>query len=500
MTDIPQHPPDRQASGRTLASGIAYLTLAGLAMNVCLFLVNLALIHVYGKAVHGGVAWLVSVAGIAVGLSDLGIASAAAARSIARRRAEDASDLGRTVATWMTLQMLLGIVAAAGAAVLAEPLAGLCKGVSAADLRIGALWILGLTGIRACAMVAVGFEAMRESLLMSPVAELARLLAVLAAWAAGAPIRWLLIAWAGCYALSIAVSAWRVRALTRRAGVKVRFSAVRPVGLAAAAAEALPYYVPFLGLFCLPFAAQVMVGISWPREQISIFQVCFSLAMTVRLVSAPIAGAILPRVAHIDASHADHSQTGDVLRQSARLLGSVSTLLFAGAVALAGPVMRILYGPAYADNVDTLLVLLAFGAVDSYAMPLDQVLKATRHVGLVAALEAARYAIMLAIAWWSVPAYGPIGAAWAILAGLLAATLVKMLVARRLVGSLGAAALAAAGAVLLILAAISRIEIGAYLAIPAWLAAALALRLLRPADLAQWARIIRDAMRKRASR
>ncbi len=494
MTDSPKHLPDRQASGRALASGITYLLLAGLAANACMFLVNLAMIRVYGPTIHGGVVWIFATAWIAVGLCDFGIASAAAARSIARLRASGDAALGRTVATWMSLQVLLGVIAAAALLALAGPISDLCVGVGPGEIRIAAAWVLSLTALRACAMVAVGFEAMRETLLMLPVAELARLVVVLVGWLAGAPVIWILAAWAGCYALALIVAAWRVRVLARRAGAAVRLSAVRPADLLAPAREALPYYVPFLGIFCLPFAAQMLLGAWGPQKDLSIFQVCFSLAMIVRLISGPISGAILPRVAHIDASHADHSQTGDILRQSARLLGTVSTLLFAGAVTAGAAVLKAVYGPAYAVGIDTLLVLIAFAAVDSYAMPLDQVLKAMHHVGIVAVLEAVRYAIMLAVGWWAIGAHGPLGAAWAILAGSLITVLVKMLAARGRVAGLGAWAFAATGAMLAMLAALHMLPYGAWLALPAWLAAAFALRLLRPMELARWAGIIRESL------
>jgi O-antigen/teichoic acid export membrane protein len=508
MTDTRQHLADRQASGRTLASGITHLLLSGLAANICLFLANLAMIHAYGRAVHGGVVWLYSVASITVGLCDLGIASAAASRSIARLRAAGDESLGRSVATWISLQVLLGIVGAGAMLALAGTIADPRVGIGPGEVRIAAAWVLGMTALRACAMVVVGFEMMRETILISPVVELARLLVVIVAWMVGVPadhIVWILAAWAGCYALAVAVAAWRVRLLVSRTHSAVTFSAVRPRDMLDAAGAALPYFVPFLGLFCLPFAAQMLIGRLVPgveikvRGDISVFQVCFSLAMTVRLISGPIAGALLPRVAHIDASHADHTQTADILRQSARLLGTASTLLFAGAVAFGEPALRIIYGQAYAAGIDTLLVLLAFGAIDSYAMPLDQVLKATRHVGIVAALEAARYVIILAICWWAIPARGFIGAAWAILAASLATLLVKMW-ATRGVSASGAVALAATGAILAMLAVLHLLTCGHWLALPAWLAASIALRLLRPAEMLRWTRLIGDSLTMENSR
>ena len=496
---------DRATSGRTLASGITHLLLSGLAANICLFLANLAMIHAYGRAVHGGVVWLYSVASITVGLCDLGIASSAASRSIARLRAAGDESLGRSVATWISLQVMLGIVGAGAMLALAGAIADPRVGIGPGEVRIAAAWVLGMTALRACAMVVVGFEMMRETILISPVVELARLLVVIVGWAVGLPIVGILAAWAGCYALAVAVAAWRVRLLIRRSHLAVAFSAVRPRDMLGAAGAALPYFVPVLGLFGLPFAAQMLIGRLAPgveikvRGDISVFQVCFSLAMTVRLISGPIAGALLPRVAHIDASHADHTQTADILRQSARLLGTAGTLLFAGAVAFGEPALRIIYGQAYAAGIDTLLVLLAFGAIDSYAMPLDQVLKATRHVGIVAALEAARYGIILAICWWAIPAWGFIGAAWAILAASLAALLVKMLATRRVSAS-GAVAFAATGAILAMLAVLHLLPYGHWLALPAWLAASIALRLLRPAEMLRWTRLIGDSLTMENSR
>ena len=469
-------------------------------MNICLFLVNLAIIHAYGQAVHGSVVWLFSVANIAVGLCDLGIASAAAPRSISRLRGSGDESLGRSVATWISLQVLLGIVGAGALFAFAGSIADPRVGIEPGEVRIAAAWVLGMVALRACVMVVLGFEAMRETILMSPVAELAKLLVVVVGWLVGMPIVWILAAWAGCYALALAVAAWRVRLLVHRVDAAVALAAVRPRDMLDSAGAALPYFIPFLGLFCLPFAAQMLIGLWAPgdgikvRGDISVFQVCFSLAMTIRLISGPIAGALLPRVAHIDASHADHTQTAEILRQSARLLGSASTLLFAGVVAIGEPALRIIYGPAYASGIDALLVLLAFAAIDSYAMPLDQVLKATRHVRIVAALEAARYAIILAVCWRAIPAWGFIGAAWAILAASLATLLVKMWATRRVSAS-GAVAFAATGAILAMLAGLHLLPYGYWLALPAWMAASIALRLLRPAEMLRWTRLIRDSLR-----
>jgi hypothetical protein len=50
MTDNPSYSMYRQASGRTLASGITHLLLSALAANICLFLANLAMIHAYGRS------------------------------------------------------------------------------------------------------------------------------------------------------------------------------------------------------------------------------------------------------------------------------------------------------------------------------------------------------------------------------------------------------------------------------------------------------------------
>jgi len=491
MTDLPA---DARASKALLASNIVYGTFALGAVSLCQFVSNWAVIRWFGASFHGNLVWLLAAARLGLLLSDLGLAGKGGVRGIARLRAARGEGLGKAVSAWVTLPLLLAGAIGVAMILSAVPIAAARNGVQIAAVRMAGAWILLMAGIRACRTLSIGFERMANILFMTPVAELAKMIWVFVCAAAGLPTIWIFIGWTGAFALALLASLWRTRALGREFQVRLR-PRIEPVGRSVRiVAEALPYYIPQVGILGLPFIVQLLLGIWHAPEsgQVSIFQVCFALAVLSRLLATPISSALLPRIAHTDASpEGDHEQTTTVvLLQIARFLGLVATLAFAVYWAIGSQALALLYGPRYAANLPALLLLAFAVGAENYSRQLDQVLMAMRYVGVVGWLEVLKYAVLGAIGCWAIPAYGALGAAAAIGAAAVVNVAGKMIATRTALQHIGAASFLCTVATFAAVTGAGLLPFGAWLVLPAWLIAVLVLRLLRPTEIVQWGRIL----------
>jgi len=473
-------PNNRRATGELMARNIAYVTGSSLLINVCLFVSNWALIALYGGTEHGKIVWVVAAARIAMLLGDLGLANKAGVRTIARQRAAAPDKLSETVSDLVAVLLAAGAVLSIGMILLAGPIAARRPGIDPMTLRMAGIWVFTIAVVRICLMISIGFERMGNLLIAAPATAVGMLLWVVACRIWDLPVAWVFVGWTAAHLLAMLIAIWRLRVLARQVGLRIRAGlrglrrAPRIVG------GALPYYFPFLGLLGLPFVTQLAIGSIRPDNvaaaEVSVFQVCFALALV--------------------------SQTAAVVKQAARLLGLVATLVFAAYWALGGRLLDLLYSPQYAAALPTLLVLAIAVGIENYSIQLDQVLMATRSVGVVARLEALRYALLAGIWWWSIPTYGPLGAAAAIAVTAAVGVACKIIATRRQISEIGALSFASTLGTFALTAGAGLLLPNRYLVLPVWLAATLAIRLLRPREIVGWVQAMLGAFtpRKHADR
>lgn len=482
-------PADPQES--PLASNVVYGAASFALMALAKLVTGWAVIFWYGPAFHSNLVWLLSAAWVGMLASDLGLAGKAGIREIARRRAAESDRLGEAVSELITIPLVVATVLAAAMILLAGPLAAV-KGVE--DLwavRLAGTWILLQAGIRVCRAVSIGFERMGNLLFMDPVTEVGKMLCVLACAALKLPAEWIFLGWTAALLGALIVALLRTRVLARELHVRILPRLTSPGRSARTVAGALPYYVPQLGVLCLPFVVQLVVGVWHPTgAAVSVFNICFALAMISRILATPISAALLPRVAHADASCDSTDGTTVVLVKIARLLALATTLGFALYAAGGAQLLRIYGKGEYVDALPALLLLAFAVGVDNYSLQLDQVLMATRHVKPVARGELVRYLTLGVVLCAAVPTWPVLGAAAGVCAAAVANATFKILVARTRFPTIGGVPFVQGVMVFAIVACVRALPYGVWLSLPAWLLAVLLFQLLQPKELSAWARAL----------
>ncbi|MDY6914681.1 MAG: oligosaccharide flippase family protein [Planctomycetota bacterium] len=498
-TDDDKSTPVADPANNCLATNIFYLLIAIVVSNFCMFLRNLIVIRSYGAAAHGGFVLVVSIAAVTIAVSDLGLASKVGVRLIARQRAIEPERLGQVISGLVTVQLLFAVVLVLGMMAFAGPLASAFDDISATAVRVAGAWVLLHAIIRICIMIYVGFERMGAIALFMPAAEAAKLVWLLICAATGKDVIWIFVGWIGAYGLAAILAVAYTRRIGRAFSFRVR---IQPQAIRRSLhiiAEAVPYHVPFMAMFALPFVTQFCLGVWQVPEQVSFFQVCYSLAFVSRLVSIATATAIFPRLAHIDASAgADSNEATAMLKQVTRCVGMIATFVFAFYCTTGSVLLQWMYGAEYVSALPVLLVLAVGVGLENYTQQLHQVLMAMRKVRVISLLELLRYILLAALAAWAIRIHGAQGAAWTVCAAIIVNAVLVMCVSRRLVGDIAAGSFVRTLAVFAVVAVVAWLPYGRCFAVPAWLLAASSLGLFRLRQLRQWSALLTSAFRSRS--
>ena len=488
-------PTGDQGEHAPLSTNVVLLAISTILFSLSAFVGNWLIIRWWGRTAHGQVVWVLAVVWIAIHLSDLGIASKWGVRRIARLRAVEPALVGETVTSLVVLQVAVGFALGLAVVALSGVLASSRSGIEPVYFWVAGSWIALSVAARTVVMTATGLERMRVVAFLQPLPEIGKLAIVIVAACWGMDIMGIFLGWTAVYvvtAIAAVILAGRLMRPYRGSDRVHRVS----VGVAVRAIrEGAPFFVAFLGLACLPLVMHLLIGESQPSEQISYFQVCFSLAVVSRLVSLPLATALFARVASGAAVESRGTETpSEVLPIAARLLGLVATFLFALYGWKGEALLVSLYGSSYAVAAPVLLLLTATMGVENYSLQLDQILLARQHAGKVAWAEAGKYAALLAAAILLIPRLGALGAAASL--GLASALncVVKLFLIRAEVGDAGARSFLHSLVVLAALVAVTAWPQTRPLALVTWLLVALGSRLMRPSELIQCAVAIRRAL------
>ena len=291
MIEAETIPPADNTPPRTphLAHNVVYLVAGQVLVNAALFLTNFAIVRLYGPDAHGSVLLVMAVANICLALSDLGLGSKAGIRAIGRQHAGDKRQLERTISGLVVAQLLCAGLLALAMALGAEPIARLLGDVPPMAIRLTAIWLIAMAVLNVCVMIFLGFERMINVLIVVPVSEIAKLLVVAACGALALPLDRLFLGWTVAYLAAMGVSLYCVQHLFRSLGLRLHLAKTTLRQTFRLVAEGAAFYVPFLGIFALPFVGQLLTGL-WHehKEQVSLFQVAFALALISRLVAMPL--------------------------------------------------------------------------------------------------------------------------------------------------------------------------------------------------------------------
>jgi len=455
-----------------LAVNMAFATVSIIVTSACMFATDVLVIAGYGQSRHGQVTLLVSIAALGTILTDLGLGSKAGVRLIAQSRSANPLLLNSTVGL---ILVTLGITAVGVAAAVGLGAGWLAQWVHVPSnfIRQAAVWLLAGAGIRACAMVAIGFERMANLIIITSTAEILRLIWTVLCVSAGVSAEWLYPGWTAAWLLALVLGIAVTIPLLIREDVRPTFHTT-PKKIANLIYQSIPYQVTLIATPGLPAITLLLMGILLTREasvgQVSILKVTFSLAMIMRIISQSMATSLFPVVARVKAGNSGQTLT-HTFNQLVAVLGVVVTGMYAGFWALGQTALGWI-GPDYAQGWHALLVLTVAMGIECYRVQIDQLLMGDRFVWVVVWLELLKLILVsalicLAILFWK-NIQADLAVATAIAVGVTVTAILRVYWTKNRIDSLGGKSAIRVIAVLALTTAIGCLPWGRYLILPAW--------------------------------
>jgi O-antigen/teichoic acid export membrane protein len=185
----------------------------------------------------------------------------------------------------------------------------------------------------------------------------------------------------------------------------------------------------------LPLGVVVMLGsyaANMPRyaldhfhgaRELGVFGAIANLMLIGTTLMTALGQAAMPRFAR-----AFLDRDRNELWRLTRILLAVAMLLGTGAVAIAalggGPILRLIYTAEYAERANVLIVVMVAGVATNFASVFGVIVTSSGEYRRQIALQLINLAVVIAFAWWLVPAYGALGAAWSLVAASTATAVV----------------------------------------------------------------------------
>jgi lipopolysaccharide exporter len=156
------------------------------------------------------------------------------------------------------------------------------------------------------------------------------------------------------------------------------------------------------------------------------------------LASMPTSELVYPIQRAVFPGYARLAESGEELRTTfIQVIGVLSLVTLPAALflgALAEPFVRAVLGSKWMDAVPLLQALAVFGAVRAMDGPASSIYLALGKPRYMFNLQALQLVVCFAFLAWLLPAYGVIGAAWALIAGAAASLAANYLLVLRVLG------------------------------------------------------------------
>jgi O-antigen/teichoic acid export membrane protein len=386
-----------------IARNTVYLLLSNVVANGCLFATNIILANRLSTEVYGMVTLVISISSICVLLADLGV-STGATKSLAE--ALDAHTHER-VENILSGSFRVTLLAAALFTLLcfvtASPLgAFLGHREIIPYLKMAALWVVPYSFMRNSLAVFQGFQDMKYSFWANFAREPLRLIALFVILLIGVSIERIVIGWTvAVYIGLLFFILFLVRFLSQRG---CRFHLRSRGNERGFMRYSLYLYLPFLGVWAMPYLLNALVGKFGGLNEVSYFTVAFSLTTLPFFLFLPLSNALLPAFSETFGKEGLDRKPITLLFA---YVGVANFFLFSILCFWRHFVLTRIYGADY-EAAQTLLVILSFAVFfESFKIVADPLLKGTRYARLSMFIEIFRFAIILTggvalIHFWSV--------------------------------------------------------------------------------------------------
>jgi stage V sporulation protein B len=405
-----------------------YVLLGSVVANLLLFVANLLLARLWGRAGFGRFVLVTNTNLFFILVFDFGV-SLAATKFVSESTGEQKHDsLERVIFSSLIFTFLFGLVATVflfvGSSLLAERLYNEDIGFL---LKLSSLWIWMVFLLRLITAFFDGFQRMELALAVTVVTEVLRFASAIVCFLMGWSIVGAVWGWLVAYSLSLVVAALLLLWFFRREGVRWHYQWGTPRKLLG---YGFYLHLPNVGRAIVPIVMNMILGWFATADDVSLYAVCQSLTTLSFLVLMPFSRALFPAAS--EAFAADNrdliSRIGNI---SLKYVGLISFVVLCGFSLLSREILWLTYGPEYVEAVGILTILAFAVFLESFRVVADPLLAGTQFARTVTEIEIARSLVAIALGMLLIKHYGTVGAALTILVAYGVNALLKMIQLRK---------------------------------------------------------------------
>jgi lipopolysaccharide exporter len=399
---------------RSLSSLVGRSTMWAVLANVTMRFASIAVTALLARLLSpedfGVFAVALAVYLVVSSLAELGMGSAIA------RAATEPDDIAPTVTS---LSVLVSLVVAGGLAATAPVLAtALGQPDAAAPIRVLAL-CLALTGVFAVPGAQLVREFRQDRIFLGIIVGFVvanPLLVVLAVEGGGATA----FAWSRV-AGQVATGLVYVLSVSRRYRPGWHRASVRPL-----LAFGLPLAFANLVSWTLLNADYLLLGRLVGAAQVGVYMIAFNVAnWSTAVLGSVLNSVVVPALGRV---REDRARLGSAVLAASELVALLALPIGAMSLALAQPLVAVLFGPTWAEAVPVLRVLSVFGVLYAFSLLCANVLVATGRTVRLLLVQAGWVAVLVPAIVVGLRLGGLPGVAWAHVVTLLAVALPGYLV------------------------------------------------------------------------
>lgn len=373
-----------------VAKNTVYLFLSATISNVCLFASNIILANFLSTQIYGMVILVVSISSIYIFLADLGIstgttkllAEALGNRSHKRIDAILSASFRTTGLSALLFTILLFLTADFVGNFLGRE-------TIVPYLKMASLWIIPYSFMKNSFAVIDGFQEMKYSFLGGLFREPLRLAALGIVILVGISIDRIILGWTiAIYLIFLFLTLLLGKFLSQR-GWKLRLlSENKEEGFMK---YSLYLYLPYIGVWVLPFLLNAFIGKFGTLSEVSLFAVAFSLTTLPYFLFLPLSGALLPAVSETYGNGLDVKPITLLFTY----VGIINFILLSILCFWRSFILTFLYGKEY-QMAQTFLVILSFAVFfESFKIVADPLLKGTHYARVSMFIEIIRFGVIL---------------------------------------------------------------------------------------------------------
>jgi O-antigen/teichoic acid export membrane protein len=180
--------------------------------------------------------------------------------------------------------------------------------------------------------------------------------------------------------------------------------------------RALKYAMTMVGIIIVDYLAYrqaevFLIGLYCPVEEVGFYRLAFNLVdMSMMLIPAAFAAVLLPAIAE-QFGKGDMEKLRMISITSARCLMMVALPMAAGMIALASPIITLLYGADYTPAIILLQILVVPMAIFNIAGPASAVIFGINRPGFSLKINVGMALLNISLNVWLISHYGILGAA-----------------------------------------------------------------------------------------